>query len=427
MVRIGFLLGSCQTYADLAMSAEQWSGAPSAPPGVVIDHDSPPSRARDGLAAIVRRIDPADVAERMVALFRDAIPGYHRLPGAVLHGEIAEISRRNVELFFDAVLEGRTPTAEDLAPFQRSARDRATEGVPLEDLLQAYRLGGRIGWQSMERAALPQEREALLVGAELLMDYVDRVSSAVSQAYLEESRHLVSEEERRVRAVLDALVDFSTPVAELRRHAEHAGFALRDDYRPFAAAVRGAPAHRHSELAAALRVQGLLALTEGDRVTGVLAGDDAPLRHVAGEHVVVAIAEPVGREQLTAVLDDMRLLADLGRQLGRGGLIAADTLLPELLLAGSPRAAATLHQRVLGPLEAYRPPRGEELVETLAVHLECRLDRRATAGRLHLHPNTLDHRLRRVRELTGLDTHDPEHLLLIALALRQRALANGRG
>jgi hypothetical protein len=389
---------------------------------VVIDHDTPVNRDREALSAVVRRVDTALLAENMVGLFGETIPGYQRLSDPVLRGQIFEISRRNVELFFASVLEGRTPTPEDMAPFQRSARDRASEGMPLEDLLHAYRLGGRIGWQSIEAAARPEEREALLVGAELLMDYIDRVSSAVSQAYLEASRHLVSEEERRVRAALDALIDPATPLAELRRLAQRAGLELRDEYRPFAATIRGAPAHRHSELAAALRAQGLLALTEGDRVTGMVAGEEAPLRAAASEQVVVAIAEETGRGQLAAALEDMRRLADLGRRLGRAGVIEPDALLPELLLASSPQAAATLHRRVLAPLEEYRPPRGADLVETLALHLECRLDRRATAERLHLHPNTLDYRLRRIRELTGLDTHDPDDLLLIALALRRRRM-----
>jgi PucR C-terminal helix-turn-helix domain len=384
----------------------------------VIDHEG----SATALAAIVRRVRPAAVAERMLAAFR-AIPGYQRLPESVLRGQILEISRRNVELFFGSVLDGRAPTAEDMAAFQRSAKERAAEGVPLEDLLHAYRLGGRIGWQAIEAAARPAERDALLAGAELLMDYVDQVSSAVSQAYLEESRHLVSEEERRLRSFLDAVLDAATSVAEVRRLGERLGFALRDDHRPFAATIRDAPAHRHSELAAALRAQGVLALTEGDRVAGLVGADDGPLRRAAGDNVVVAISAPVPRAEVAAVLDDMRRLADLGRRLGRGGVLDDEALFCELLLASSPRTARALRRRVLGPLESYRPPHGRDLVETLVVHLDCRLDRRATTARLHLHPNTLDHRLRRVRELTGLDVRAPHDLVLIALALRERRMS----
>ena len=149
--------------------------------------------------------------------------------------------------------------------------------MPLEDLLHAYRLGGRIGWNALEEAALPHERSSLLHGAELLLDYVDRVSAAVSQAYLEERQHLVSEEERQLRNLLDTLVEGGTPPTELRALAEQLGLPLSDRYRPFAAAVPDALARRHSELASALRGQGILALTEGARVAGLAPDGDTPL------------------------------------------------------------------------------------------------------------------------------------------------------
>ena len=53
----------------------------------------------------------------------------------------------------------------------------------------------------------------------------------------------------------------------------------------------------------------------------------------------------------------------------------------------------------------------------MATYVELRRDRRRTAERLHIHPNTLDHRLRRARELTGLDLDDPEDLATMVLAL----------
>src|SRR3954447_10823001 len=131
----------------------------------------------------------------MVATFRGEIAGYQRLPEPVVLGQIFEVSRRNVELFFRSLTEGREVTEDDLEAFRESAKDRAAEGMPLEDLLHAYRLGGRLRWEAIPGAAEADEEHSLLLCAELLMRYVDRVSSAVAQAYLEERQHLVSEEE----------------------------------------------------------------------------------------------------------------------------------------------------------------------------------------------------------------------------------------
>jgi hypothetical protein len=383
----------------------------------VTDHEMAPT-----LSAIMARISPPELADRMVAAFRDGIPGYQRLPAQVVVGQILDISQHNVELFFRTVLEGRAPTDGDLAAFRASAKDRATEGVPLEDLLHAYRLGGRIGWHALEEAALPHERLALLHGAELLMDYVDRVSSAASQAYLEERQHLVSEEERRLRSLLDAVLESAALPIELRGLAERIGFGLADRYRPFAAAVHDAPARRHSELAFALRARGVLALTEGVRVAGLAPNGDRRLWLPGDPPAVLALAPSTTAGELATTLDDMRRLADLGLRLGKRGTLEPGELLPELLLASAPRTASELSRRALSPLDAYRAGRGSGLVETLAAYIDAKRDRRRTAARLHVHPNTLDYRLRRAFELTGLDVDDPDDLVLIVLALRQRRL-----
>jgi hypothetical protein len=296
--------------------------------------------------------------------------------------------------------------------------------MPLEDLLHAYRLGSRIGWHALQEAALPYERPSLLHGAGILLDYIDQVSAAVSQAYLEERQHLVSEEERQLRNLLDALIEGGTLPAELRGLAEQVGLPLSDWYRPFAAAVHEAPARRHSELASALRDRGVLALTEGVRVAGLAPHEDAASVPELGGDVVIALAPPTKRAKLASALDDMRLLADLGRRLGRTGIVAGDELLPELLLASAPRVANALTERVIGPLEADRPQRTADLIETLSVYLEMGFDRQSAARRLHVHPNTLDYRLRQVRELTTLDVHRPRDLVLVVLALRQQELSD---
>ena len=66
-----------------------------------------------------------------------------------------------------------------------------------------------------------------------------------------------------------------------------------------------------------------------------------------------------------------------------------------------------LRERALGSLELHSPRRGSDLLETLEIFLDCQLDRRTAAERLHVHPNTLDYRLRRAEELTGLRLSRP--------------------
>src|SRR5215203_3789303 len=178
------------------------------------------------LAEIVRRVDLEEVARRMVAVFQAEIPSYRTLPETLLHGEIEEISRRNLGLFFRSLVDDRPLSEEELSPFCESARERAAEGLPLEDLLHAYRLGGRLGWEALVAVAEGPEQAVLLPSVARLMEYVDRVSDAVTETYHEERRHLVSDEERRLQALMDALLAGATLDEELRNFAESIGLEL---------------------------------------------------------------------------------------------------------------------------------------------------------------------------------------------------------
>jgi hypothetical protein len=376
---------------------------------------------RELLVALIDRVDPADIARRMVATFRTDITGYTRVPESVLAGQILEVCQRNVELFFRSITEARGPTEDELLMFRESARSRAEEGLPLEDVLHAYRLGGRLGWQTLLDEARPDEYPALLAAAEQLMRYVDSVSAAVAQTYLDEHQHLASEEERRQRALVEALVHPEREDPGLRDLAERVGFPIADRYRPFAKSLPGAPTHAHSQLASALRTRGVLALTEGNRVTG-LASEDVDETIFARPLGLFALGRPAPRAELAAALDDMRLLIDLAGREQMEGAVESESFVLELLLARAPDLAARLSERVLGPLEAYAERRSSGLLETLEAFLACGLDRRRTAQQLHVHPNTLDYRLRRIGELTGLDPGRPRDLVLLELALARQKL-----
>jgi len=122
------------------------------------------------------------------------------------------------------------------------------------------------------------------------------------------------------------------------------------------------------------------------------------------------------------MLSDLRLLIDVARRSGRTGDLQPEEFLPELLLARSPHLGSMLEERVFGPLESGSVRGGANLLATLDAFLGAALDRRAAADALHVHPNTLDYRLRRIEELTGLLFADPDAVMLMALAIRRRRL-----
>jgi hypothetical protein len=380
-------------------------------------------RQQELLAEIVRRVDTTHIASQMVDVFRAEIRAYGRLPETAVNGQVLDISKQNVDLFFTNLIEGGPIEEEDLKPFRLSARNRAGEGMPLEELLHAYRLGGRLGWQALVEEATPEEQTALLPSAARLMEHIDRVSDAVTESYHEWSRHLASEEERRVRELFDALTTDAPLEPEMLASAEAQGVPVVDEYAVFVLAVPGSAGHVHAQHAAALRRQGAVAVTEGDRIVGLLGKGESEPALGPEPHGLYAVADPAPRGELRTVLADLRSLVDIGLRLGSSGRMEVEDHLPELLLARSPGVGERVRRRALGPLEDYAARRRANLLETLETFIDCDLDRRDAAERLRVHPNTLDYRLRRVEDLTGMKLGRTGDMVLVWLALKQRTAA----
>lgn len=91
----------------------------------------------------------------------------------------------------------------------------------------------------------------------------------------------------------------------------------------------------------------------------------------------------------------------------------ADVLLDYQL--SRPSQALSGLAALLAPLD-----RKPELLRTLEHYLAGGLDRRGTGTALHVHPNTVAYRVRRIGELTGLDPARPGDLQLLNAALVAR-------
>ncbi|NUT37668.1 MAG: PucR family transcriptional regulator [Hamadaea sp.] len=110
-------------------------------------------------------------------------------------------------------------------------------------------------------------------------------------------------------------------------------------------------------------------------------------------------------------------------QAGAATLVANDEVTSHrLLLAGVPAQTRQMFcDRLLGPLLAYDRDRHTDLVPTLRAFLETSGSWQECADRLHIHVNTLRHRLKRVEQLTGRDVNRLDDLVDLYLALRLTA------
>jgi DNA-binding PucR family transcriptional regulator len=85
------------------------------------------------------------------------------------------------------------------------------------------------------------------------------------------------------------------------------------------------------------------------------------------------------------------------------------------------RSGPTIRLTGLDRLRAYDEHRGTELVASLGAYLDAACAVRPAAAVLGVHPTTLQYRLNRIGDLSGLDLGDPEVRLAVSLALRSPA------
>ena len=97
---------------------------------------------------------------------------------------------------------------------------------------------------------------------------------------------------------------------------------------------------------------------------------------------------------------------------------AVDDNLAAIALFDARGPVGALASRRLAPLGNLTGQAREKMRETLRAYLDHRGNAAAMAEELHLHPQTVRYRLRRLRELLGDELDDPQARFELDLALR---------
>ncbi|HEX8864454.1 MAG TPA: helix-turn-helix domain-containing protein [Lentzea sp.] len=355
---------------------------------------------------------------QVLAEITERVPEYQQLPGEELAGDITRVIEQTLRAFADVLRTGVLPTDEELRFLRESAARRAEEGVPINVVLTAYHVGIQVVWEALVPDALPEEVGQVLRLNALAMRYLQVVTPVVSAGYLDERQTMFDDERSARQSLLTGLlagtVEAPGPYVVLALHVPPHPDELLPGVDASVAARRKlrrvrTELERHSRepVLSSLGVEGGLALLpgEGERLDRIVAD----VTRAAGVPLTVAAvaAPPSG---VAAAAELAREVLAVGLRSGPGLYRLADVLLEYQL--SRPSAA-------LEPLASIVAPLTEELVGTLEVYLR-RGSRRPAASELHVHPNTVDYRLRRVAELTGLDPTRIEHVTLLTAALAAR-------
>ncbi|MCX4238252.1 PucR family transcriptional regulator [Streptomyces ortus] len=377
-----------------------------------------------------------ELTDRLVAALREREPAYRSTLESDPAGTWQE-AHRSLRHSVGALLDPRSARDAALHCSWKIGASRAEQGLPLDALLHAFRLGGSLIWQSLveetSRTA-PEDVRLLVHVAADVWNFVDEHCTLVADVYRKVERQHAWRQEHRVRLLTAALLDGTSRIADVAETAEALELPEQGRYAVIAVAggrqagrtsVPGAvvPAGARVYWHTGMEVDHCIVLVgdgesggDGDGVrTEPTVGLSAPAGTRVGVGPVVAGLAAVG---------DARRLADMALSMcaDDGGTVRLSEQLPAALVMSCPELGGALAERVLGPLLRLEPSDRDILLDTLAAWLDCDGSAQRASARLYCHRNTVLNRLKRCEQLTGRSLARPADMVEFSLALTARRL-----
>jgi PucR C-terminal helix-turn-helix domain/GGDEF-like domain len=367
------------------------------------------------------------MTDRMIEVLLRTEPAYRDVL-AHREEEMRESTRGNLEQGLHLLIGA---ASGNVRTSLREARDvgrrRAAQGIPLEAVLRAYRLGGQVTWEALLEVSRRSNRHdtLLLEVAGSVWRTNDAECAAVAEGYREEQRRLAGVDDSARQRVLDGLVEGrGGDPAFVRTASELLGVPLDGRLVTVVALPDPERGPAFDAPTAALLKRGIRSvwgIRNGAQV-GIVA-----LGSLSGFEIMdwlrAMAAGPVGVsavvEGAAAAGSAYRLAEAAARTLPSGSacVAAIDERLPEALLTNSPEISSRLVGQSLGGLLELPGDEREVLLDTLAAFLASDGSPTRAADELYCHRNTVMHRLRRIESVTGRKVTDSRSRLLWQLAL----------
>lgn len=377
-----------------------------------------------------RDLDPA-----LAQLIEPELPALRDEILEVIAGEVPQYARplegafgRGIRLGTDEALQqfarliadpdgGRAQSSE---VYRALGRGEMREGRSLDALQAAYRVGARVAWRRLSLVGLRAglEPATLCALADAIFAYIDELAADSVEGFAQAQQAAATERERRRRQLLGALLGGDVFDAEaVRQAAIEAAWEL-----PRTVALLACEPADLDMVARHLPVDALSGTF--DELGCIVLRDPAgPGRRAELERACEGIAAALGP---VATLDGARRSwqrARSGLAAIRAGALDArlcitDERLTEIAFFEAREPLRELAERSLAPLRSLTPVARERMTATLRVYLAERGNAAAMAQQLHLHPQTVRYRLKRLRELFGDRLDDPDARFELETALR---------
>ena len=405
------------------------------------------SRRNVAVGAIVDRfVERCDeVVERCHEAIWNAVPSYARA-GDDLGGDVRDAVRNNVMTLANVLHQSREIKREELEAIRRVGSRRAEQGIPLDDVLHAYRTVCRVCWDALADECRAFEGDALeptIELAESVLRYTDQISTGVAEAYANAQRRIVREQEGARREFLSELLyGTETSPEELLGRAHAFGYDLSLSYLALvgigpdsrqgretavAAAVSGAVGSGSADPIILQKAEHTIALLPTEPFADVAVVPEKLAAELGGKWRFGVGGPALGLEGIRKAYLEAREALEIGGALGlEGHVFRFEDVLMYHFLRVDMSLVERFVEQMLGPLIEYDDRRKGELMKTLEMYFKADGSVKLAGEMLFAHPHTVTYRLKQIQRLTGWSLRDPEDKLRMQLAVRAYRLAEAR-
>ncbi|MFC6084509.1 PucR family transcriptional regulator [Sphaerisporangium aureirubrum] len=371
--------------------------------------------------------DRADAnARRAVETYTSQLADYRLMSAdARSHASLFDFAVLLRRRTFELAEDNRPFSEDDLAHMAAMGKERGERGVSLASHRRVLLLHSTLTLREVQEAAEPDDLEALMMTLDWLGPHGTTAQSAYTRGYVAGQERLLPMA-ARVQLLAKALLAEEPTATEM---VTGLGMAVPERYTVTVVRVSGRSIRRtewpRDEVLEVLLKTHLMPLSwpvPEEFVALVPADDGVPATGRAlsvAQDFAAAIGRPCSVGTATGRLDALAATFALARQVSEASPIEnvprrartlADVFV-ELGAAQVPEADEWLHD------VARRLASGPDLVTTLNVYYGCDMNRLRASAALHVHPRTLDYRLQRVRELTGLNPGSTRGILVLNTAV----------
>ena len=348
----------------------------------------------------------AQVAARVREAIQVQLSSYRTMPREALNNEVGF----QVEQVLRSAHAGHAAVSDsELVELAAIGETRAHQGVPVDDMLRAWRIGVEvvIGYAREAARQLDIDDAQVLEFVQSTLAWSDVAMVTTARAHRKTELALALAEEERGTSFVRGALFGTTPATELRIQAEAYGLDPTREYVAVRAWLGEDSAQRKLERAIGFHDplrhrRGICAVIDGD-IAGFLSEAPPTIAHSA-----VGYGPP---RPLDRLAESYRLAARALMTMQACGLRGVHDIASLGLRAAVVMDADVgdwLRKRYLEPLEAGGSPC--ELIATLRAYLGCGMHVERTATRLFVHQNTVRYRLARFEELTGASLRETEAL-----------------